>query len=92
MKQKITLIVPAYNEGPFIDRCIASIKNQTVPFDQVIFIDDCSTDGTLRKLLKVNRAPVWTVTSTEDNSFRTGNIGKKIREAFPEPSRWEKHA
>lgn len=67
MKQKITLIVPAYNEGPFIDRCIASIKNQTVPFDQVIFIDDCSTDGTLRKLLKVNRAPVWTVISFLEN-------------------------
>lgn len=62
-KQKITLIVPAYNEGPFIDRCIASIKNQTVPFDEVILIDDCSTDGTLKKLLKVNRAPVWRVIS-----------------------------
>lgn len=32
-----------------------------------------------------------TVISTEDNSFRTGDIGKKIREAFPEPSRWEKN-
>ena len=42
----ITLIVPAYNEGSFIKRCINSIKNQTVPFDQVIFIDDHSTDGT----------------------------------------------
>lgn len=42
----ITLIVPAYNEGPFIERCINSIKNQTIPFDQVIFIDDHSTDGT----------------------------------------------
>ena len=39
MKQKITLIVPVYNERPFIERCIASIKNQTVPFDQVIFIN-----------------------------------------------------
>lgn len=63
MKQKITLIVPAYNEGPFIERCIASIKNQTVPFDEVILIDDCSTDGTLKKLLKVNQAPVWRVIS-----------------------------
>ena len=26
MKQKITLIVPVYNEGPFIDRCIDSIR------------------------------------------------------------------
>ena len=47
----ITLIVPAYNEGPFIERCINSIKNQTVPFDQVIFIDDHSTDGTAEIIL-----------------------------------------
>lgn len=33
-----------------------------------------------------------TVISTEDTSFRTGAIGQKIRAAFPEPSRWEKHA
>lgn len=32
-----------------------------------------------------------TVISTEDASFRTGNIGKKIREAFPEPSKWERN-
>lgn len=46
----ITLIVPAYNEGPFIDRAIQSIRNQTVPFDQVILIDDHSTDGTTEKI------------------------------------------
>ena len=33
-----------------------------------------------------------TVISTEDNSFATGAIGRKIRASFPEPSRWEKHA
>lgn len=47
----ITLIVPAYNEGPFIDRAIQSIRNQTVPFDQVILVDDCSTDGTREKIV-----------------------------------------
>lgn len=47
----ITLIVPAYNEGPFIDRAIQSIRNQTVPFDQVILIDDHSTDGTREKII-----------------------------------------
>jgi glycosyltransferase involved in cell wall biosynthesis len=46
----ITLIVPAYNEGPFIDRAIQSIRNQTVPFDEVILIDDHSTDGTTEKI------------------------------------------
>lgn len=33
-----------------------------------------------------------TVISTEDNSFKYDRIGKRIRQTFPEPSRWEIHA
>lgn len=68
MKQKITLIVPAYNEGPFIERCIASIKNQTVPFDQVILIDDCSTDGTREKIAsKIEPKTNWRAIFLKEN-------------------------
>ena len=41
----ITLVVPTYNEGPFLRRCLESIKNQTVKFDEVIIVDDGSTDN-----------------------------------------------
>lgn len=41
----ITLVVPIYNELPFLERCLASIENQTTLFDEVILIDDASTDG-----------------------------------------------
>ena len=43
----ITLIVPIYNEEPFLRRCLDSIVNQTVQFDEVILVDDCSTDKSL---------------------------------------------
>jgi len=81
MKQKITLIVPAYNEEPFIDRCIASIKNQTVPFDQVIFIDDYSTDGTTKSLLAVNGKQDWTCCRFIKNQGVSAARNKGIREA-----------
>lgn len=81
MKQKITLIVPAYNEGPFIDRCINSIKNQTVPFDQVIFIDDHSTDGTTKSLLAVNGEQDWTCCRFTKNQGVSTARNKGIREA-----------
>lgn len=48
----ITLIVPIYNKAPFLKRCLDSIKNQTVPFDEVILIDDCSTDGSAKIMLE----------------------------------------
>lgn len=47
----ITLIVPIYNEKPFLARCLASIARQSVQFDEIIFVEDCSTDGS-RELLQ----------------------------------------
>ena len=42
----ISIIVPAYNVGAYIDRCITSILNQTYENIQIILIDDGSTDDT----------------------------------------------
>lgn len=52
---KITLIVPVYNEETFLRRCIDSIKNQTLPFYEVIFIDDKSTDGSAKILREAEK-------------------------------------
>lgn len=46
MQQKITVIVPAYNVEPYIERCITSILNQTFRCLEVIAIDDGSSDAT----------------------------------------------
>ena len=81
MKQTITLIVPAYNEEQFIDRCIASIKKQSVPFDQVIFIDDHSTDGTTKSLLAVNGEQDWTCCRFIKNQGVSVARNKGIQEA-----------
>ena len=42
----VTVIVPAYNVEKYIDRCIASIINQTYKDIEIILIDDGSTDNT----------------------------------------------
>jgi glycosyltransferase involved in cell wall biosynthesis len=43
---KITAIIPAYNASSYISEAIASVQNQTRPVDELIVIDDGSTDGT----------------------------------------------
>lgn len=45
---KITVIVPVYNAGPHLPRCVESILSQTCQDLQVILIDDGSTDGSGR--------------------------------------------
>src|SRR5712692_5696052 len=42
----LTVIIPAYNEAEFVGDTIRSVLAQTVPPDQIILVDDGSTDGT----------------------------------------------
>lgn len=56
---KISIIVPIYNEKPFLERCFKSIENQTMKFDEVILIDDCSTDGSIDVALEYARKNNW---------------------------------
>lgn len=41
---KISVIVPVYNAGKFIDKCIGSISQQTYANWELILVDDGSTD------------------------------------------------
>jgi cellulose synthase/poly-beta-1,6-N-acetylglucosamine synthase-like glycosyltransferase len=41
---KISLLVPCYNEEKSLEASIKSCLNQTRPFDELIFINDCSKD------------------------------------------------
>jgi glycosyltransferase involved in cell wall biosynthesis len=42
---KISAVIPLYNKGPHILRAIESMRTQTVPPDEIIVVDDGSTDG-----------------------------------------------
>ncbi|MDT0433793.1 MULTISPECIES: glycosyltransferase family 2 protein [Streptomyces] len=48
MPVKVSVIVPVYNPGSYIEECAASLLGQSLPADayEVIFVDDGSTDGT----------------------------------------------
>lgn len=47
MNISITLIIPIYNVEKYLNQCLDSIVEQTVPFDEVILINDGSTDQSL---------------------------------------------
>ena len=45
---KIGIIIPNYNYEHTIEKCLTSIFNQTYKNYEIIFVDDCSTDGSVK--------------------------------------------
>jgi len=43
---KVSIVIPAFNEEKYIERCLNSVINQEVNADEIIVIDNNSTDKT----------------------------------------------
>ncbi|GLP69454.1 hypothetical protein TUSST3_60760 [Streptomyces sp. TUS-ST3] len=52
MPVKVSVVIPVYNPGNYIEDCIASLRRQSLPPDEfeAIFVDDGSTDDTPARL------------------------------------------
>ncbi len=45
-RRQLTVIIPAYNEARSIADTVRSLQHQTLPPDEIVVVDDGSTDGT----------------------------------------------
>ena len=50
MQDLVSIIMPSYNCGRFVEETIRSVQAQTYTNWEVIFMDDCSTDDTIKKV------------------------------------------
>ncbi|MFE9614223.1 glycosyltransferase family 2 protein [Streptomyces sp. NPDC006012] len=80
MPVKVSVIVPVYNPGPYIEDCVASMLRQSLPSDEyeVIFVDDGSTDATPARLDELAAAhPQFTVVHQPNSGWsgKPRNVG-----------------
>ena len=50
MSGLVSIIMPSYNCGKFVENAIRSVQAQTYQNWEIIFMDDCSKDDTIRKV------------------------------------------
>ena len=55
MNRIVSIIVPTFNSKKYIKRTIDSLFKQTYQKIELIFVDDCSTDGTFNYLKKLQK-------------------------------------
>jgi glycosyltransferase involved in cell wall biosynthesis len=46
----IAVVIPVHNKAPFVARAIASVLAQSRPVDELVLVDDASTDGSLDEI------------------------------------------
>ena len=47
----VSIIMPSYNCGKYVEETIRSVQAQTYQNWEIIFMDDCSTDDTVKKVM-----------------------------------------
>lgn len=52
MKKLITVAIALYNNSKYVERCIASVLDQTYKYIEIIIVDDGSTDDSLQRIDK----------------------------------------
>ncbi len=74
----IAVIIPNYNHGHLIEKSILSTFQQSVPPDEIIVVDDGSTDDSVTRLIKLEKEiSILKLVLFKENqgALRAGNIG-----------------
>src|SRR6266566_631820 len=76
---KVSALIPTYNRREHVQRAIESVLSQTIPPDEIIVVDDGSTDGTREALAHRFGSTVRVV--CQENGGVSSSRRRAVREA-----------
>ncbi len=79
MGDRVSVAMTTYNSGPYLIPQLNSLRDQTLPFDEVVIVDDSSANGTvdvIRNYISKNNLEHWRLIVNHENrgyikSFQT---------------------
>lgn len=73
-KKRVSVVMPSYNLGSYLKEAIDSVVGQLGPEDELIVVDDCSTDGSYELAKGFETAPSVSVVRTPSNLYLAGAL------------------
>lgn len=70
-----SIVIPVYNKGPYIERCVKSVIAQAYADYEIIIVDDGSTDDTLIRLKQFSDGRIKIITGDNHGVSYARNIG-----------------
>lgn len=72
---KISIIVPTYNSIQTINKNLDSIKNQTYKNYEILIVDNCSSDDTIKEIKKFNFKNIKFIIESDNGIYDAFNKG-----------------
>ncbi len=74
MKPTVSVIIPTYNRAHYLTECVNSVLTQTSPVDEILVVDDGSTDST-RELVSEWKGRVTYLSQRNAGAAAARNLG-----------------
>ena len=75
---KISIVIPSYNQGAYIEATINSIIDQEYPNIQILVADGGSTDNTIKVIDRYRKYIYWWVSEKDDGQSNAINKGMRL--------------
>ncbi len=85
---KTGVVIVTFNRLELLKECVDNVSKQTTPFDEIIIVDNKSTDGTIEYLKGLLPSDVYNIVFLEENIGGSGGFYEGLRKTLNTDLDW----